>query len=165
MLLPRRFWSSFGSQNGPQNWLKIGQNIVNFSGPILDPFFLGFWSSLGASWEPSWPSWGCLGTPLDPKTFKNYRFFKVFENAAFWLFEAPDGSLGLILLLLGQIWSQNGVPKWVPKVVLNDIKKLILRASWKMIKNVLVHFWVPFWTSFGAHFWNHFGTQNWSKIS
>ena len=35
-------------------------------------------------------------------------FFKVFENAAFWLFEAPDGSLGLILPPLWPIWSQNG---------------------------------------------------------
>ena len=42
------------------------------------------------------------------------------------VFEAPDGPLGLILLLLGQIWSQNGVPKWVSKVVLKDIKIMIL---------------------------------------
>ena len=64
--------------------------------------------SLGVSWEPSQASWGSLGRPLDPKTLKNYRFFKVFENAAFWLFEAPDGSLGLILPPLWPIWSQNG---------------------------------------------------------
>ena len=31
-----------------------------------------------------------------------------FENAAFWFFEAPDGSLGLILPPLWPIWSQNG---------------------------------------------------------
>ena len=66
---------------------------------------------------------GCLWTP---KTLKNRMFFKVFEDAAFWLFGALDGPIGLILLLLGQIWSQNGVPKWVSKVVLKDIKIMIL---------------------------------------
>ena len=29
-------------------------------------------------------------------------------NTVFWLFEAPNGPLGLILVPLGQIWSQNG---------------------------------------------------------
>ena len=38
------------------------------------------------------------------------------------VFEAPDGSLGLILLLLGQIWSQNGGTKWVTKVPLKGLK-------------------------------------------
>ena len=31
-----------------------------------------------------------------------------FINAVFWLFEAPNGPLGLILVPLGRIWSQNG---------------------------------------------------------
>ena len=39
-----------------------------------------------------------------------------FENVALLVFEAPDGPLGLILLLLGQTCSQNGVPEWVAKV-------------------------------------------------
>ena len=80
---------------------------------VLDTFGCLFGCLLGAfsgllrfSWEP-----------LDPKTLKNLWFFKVFENAPFGLFEAPDGSLGLILLLLGQIWSQDGGTKWVAKVV------------------------------------------------
>ena len=29
-------------------------------------------------------------------------FLKVFENEGFWFFEAPDGSFGLILALLGR---------------------------------------------------------------
>ena len=70
--------------------------------------------SLGVSWEPSRASWGSLGKPLDPKTPKNFWFFKLFENAAFWLFEAPDGSLGLMLPPLWPIWSQNE-PQNVPK--------------------------------------------------
>ena len=43
-----------------------------------------------------------------------------FENAAFWFFEAPDGSLGLILPSLWPIWSENGPqngPKIGPKFV------------------------------------------------
>ena len=38
------------------------------------------------------------------------------------VFEAPDGSLGLILLLLGQICCQDGVPNRVPKVRLKRFK-------------------------------------------
>ena len=36
------------------------------------------------------------------KPLKNKVFFKVFENEGFWFFEAPDGSFGLILALLGR---------------------------------------------------------------
>ena len=31
-----------------------------------------------------------------------------FINTGFWFFEDPNGPLGLILVPLGQIWSQNG---------------------------------------------------------
>ena len=62
--------------------------------------------------------------PLDPKTYKKQVFLNGFEKAVFLVFEAPGGSLGLILLLLGQIWSQLGVPEWVAKVVFQDVKKL-----------------------------------------
>ena len=47
-------------------------------------FFFRFWSSLGASWEPSWASCGSLGRSLDPKMLKNWGFFKGFEKAVFW---------------------------------------------------------------------------------
>ena len=49
-------------------------------------------------------SWEASGT----KNTKKLVFFKVFEYAAFWLFETPDGSLGLILPPLCPIWSLNG---------------------------------------------------------
>ena len=71
---------------------------------VLDTFGCLFGCLLGAFSGLLRFSW----KPLDPKTLKNGRFFKVFENAAFWLFEAPDGSLGLILPPLWPIWSQNG---------------------------------------------------------
>ena len=56
--------------------------------------FFRFWSSLIASWESSWVSWGSLGKPLDPKTCKNTVFFNDFEKAVSW-------SLKLLLALLG----------------------------------------------------------------
>ena len=50
-----------------------------------------------------------------------------FINTGFWLFEAPNGPLGLILVPLGQIWSQNGFQhgsKSAPKDCQIYIKKL-----------------------------------------
>ena len=45
----------------------------------------------------------------------------------FWLFAAPNGSLGLILVRLGRIWFQNGFPKVFQHVIKslskNDQKK------------------------------------------
>ena len=59
-----------------------------------------------------------------------------FENAAFWFFEAPDGSLGLILLPLWPIWSENGPQKWPPKVVQKVTKKWSKKMIPKMAKKV-----------------------------
>ena len=47
--------------------------------------------------------------PLDPKNLKKTMVFQVFEDAAFWLFGALDGPLGLIL---PPSWADL-VPKWV----------------------------------------------------
>ena len=63
-----------------------------------------FWSLLE-------PPEALLGGLWTPKTFKNLRFFKVFENATFLVFEGLDGSLGLIL---PPSWADL-VPKWPPK--------------------------------------------------
>ena len=109
---------SFLGTFDPKHLSKISQKMLIF-GLNFGSFCWGFWSSLGSSWEPSWVSWGSLGRPPDPKTSKNRRFFEVFENAAFWFFEAPDGSLGLILPPLWPIWfqsgPQNGSQKWSKK--------------------------------------------------
>ena len=50
-------------------------------------------------------------TALDPKNLKNQQFFKVFANAGFWVLEALNGPLGLIL---APSWADL-VPKWSPK--------------------------------------------------
>ena len=104
---------------GSQNCSKIGPKFVNFLGPFLDPFFGGF----GALWVPLGsllgPLEALLGGLKSEKMQTISRENHFFENVALLVFEALDGPLGLILLLLGQIWLQHGVPKWVAKFCLN----------------------------------------------
>ena len=55
-----------------------------------------------------------------------------FINTGFWFFEDPNGPLGLILVPLGQIWSQNGSQhgsKSDQKVGQKFIKKTIKNGS------------------------------------
>ena len=57
-----------------------------------------------------------------------------FINTGFWFYEDPNGPLGLILVPLGQIWSQNESQnesqinpkmslKMIPKIIKMDRKK------------------------------------------
>ena len=48
------FWSKFRSQKDPQNAPKIGPKNDILGAHLWIPFFVEFWSSLGASSEPSW---------------------------------------------------------------------------------------------------------------
>ena len=101
------------TETGQSDFFTLGNRFFcSFLGSLFGNFLTKFWTTFGCLF-------GCLlgafsgllkfsWEPLDPKTLKNLRFFKVFDNAAFWLFEAPDGSLGLILPPLWPIWSQNG---------------------------------------------------------
>ena len=65
----------------------------------------------------------------------------LFVNAVFWLFAAPNGALGLILVRLGRIWFQNGFPKVFEQVIKslskNDRKKEALgsRMGAKKLEN------------------------------
>ena len=127
-------------------------------------FLANFWPSfgpplgvsLGVSWEPSRASWGSLGRPLDPKTLKNCWFFKVFENAAFWLFEAPDGSLGLILPPLWPIWSQNGPQNYSQKCSKKEPTNIqffcFLIFCKIVLTKILNHLKANFETQFGPAF-------------
>ena len=82
---------------------------------------------MGVSWE----SLGLLEALLG--SFKSQKMLTVphenhlFVNAVFWLFAAPNGSLGLILVRLGRIWFLNGFPKVFQNVIKslskNDQKK------------------------------------------
>ena len=120
---------------------------------FLTVFFCTFWS------------WGFLGIPLDPKTCKNVRFFKVFEHAAFWLFEAPDGSLGSSLPILAKtasdLWSRkccktgpSHLSKSIWLILQKNTKKRTILASF------LEHFWEQFW----GPFWDQIG-QRGGKMS
>ena len=90
---------------------------------LFDHFLTKFWTTFGClfgcllgafsgllrvSWEVS-----------GPKNTKNPKVFQGFLKAVVCLFEAPDGSLGLILPPLWPIWfqsgPQNGSQKWSKK--------------------------------------------------
>ena len=106
-----------GPKMDPKMEPKVVQNLIHFGyifGSLFCCRFGALWVFLGAflgllrfSWEP-----------LDPKNIEKSIVFKVFGIAEFWLCEPLDGSLGLVLTLLGPIWSQNGPqngPKSKPK--------------------------------------------------
>ena len=82
-------------------------------------FFLSFWSSSGASGEPSW----VFGTVLDgrgpPKNLKNLLFFKVFVNACFKYLESLNWPFGTHLALY---WADL-VPKKHPKMAPQMVKE------------------------------------------
>ena len=143
---------------------KAFSSGVSFLSFIFSMFFFRFWSSLGASWEPSWASWGSLGRPLDPKTYKNLWFFKGYEKAVFWSLKLLMALLGSSCFFLGKsgpkMGFQNGYQKWSWTTLKIDFKSIMTNNN----KFGLVQFLLPFWTSFGSHFEAHFGTQNWFKI-
>ena len=60
-----------------------------------------------------------------------------FINTGLWFFEDPNGPLGLILVPLGQIWSQNGSQHG---------SKSDQKVGPKIIKKYKK--WEPFWVSF-----------------
>ena len=93
----------------------------HFLGFFLSDFFRAFgalWVLLGRLLGFLRVSWEVSG----PKNTKNPKVFQGFLKAVVWLFEAPDGSLGLILPPLWPIWSQNGAPKLFPKMLKKHTK-------------------------------------------
>ena len=114
---------------------------------FLTVFFCTFWS------------WGFLGIPLDPKTCKNFRFFKVFEHAAFWLFEAPDGSLGSSLPIFAKIASDLWSRKCC-KTGPSHLSKSIWLILQKNTQKKNGQYWLLFWSIFGNNFGAHFGTRS-----
>ena len=99
-----------GPKMGPKIAPKLVQKML-ILGSIFGSFFfeaLGlFGCLLGAFLGFLKLSWAAL----DPKNLEKQRFFKVFANAGFWLFEALTGPLGLVL---APSWADL-VPKWSPK--------------------------------------------------
>ena len=87
---------------------------------------------MGVSWESLGLLEALLGSFKSEKMLTVPRENHLFVNAVFWLFAAPNGSLGLILVRLGRIWFQNGFPKVFQNVIKslskNDPKKGQLRV-------------------------------------
>ena len=106
-----------------------------FWGPFLDPFFLRFRGSLGASWEPSWASWGSLGRPLDPKNLKKPTVFQGFWRCSFLvLWSSWWPSWAHLAPFLGRSGPKMA-PKMVPKVVQNWFKKWAQKGTRKGPQN------------------------------
>ena len=72
---------------------------------------------MGVSWESLGLLEALLGSFKSEKMPTVPRENHLFVNAVFWLFAAPNGSLGLILVRLGRIWFQNGFPKVFQDVI------------------------------------------------
>jgi len=95
---------------------KLIQQLVNIWIHFWIPFVLRFWSSSGASWEPSWAS----GSHLE-----NLEGHDVATVCLFWAFHfsrylgALKGPLGPTLVALGpildRIWSPKSIQKWSKK--------------------------------------------------
>ena len=78
-----------------------------------------------------------LGSLWTPEALKNQWFVTVFGIAEFWLCEPLDSSLGLVLTLLGPIWSQNG-PQNGSKSGSKSDKKMIQKTIPKTIKKLQI---------------------------
>ena len=130
------FGAVFESILGPILIPKLVQHVLIF-GSILDPFFWGLgvlWVPLGSLLGPLEVLLGGLKSEKMPTVQRENHFF---INTGLWFFEDPNGPLGLILVPLGQIWSQNGSQhgcKFDQKVGPKIIKKY---KKWE-------HFWVLF---------------------
>ena len=88
-----------------------------------------------------------LGSLWTPKTLKKKQcFFKVFANAAFWVFEAPNGPLGPIL---APSWPDlvpkrsRKLPQKVPKSGPKNVQKTAPKQL--NFKTILGSNLEPFW--------------------
>ena len=93
---------------GPKISPKICLKFVNFWVQFWILFCWGFgalWVPLGSLLGPFDALLGGLKSEKMPTVQRENHFF---INTGFWFFEDPNGPLGLILVPLGQIWSQNG---------------------------------------------------------
>ena len=111
------------TETGQSDFFTLGNHFFcSFLGSLFGHFLTKFWTTFGCLF-------GCLlgafsgllrfsWEPLDPKTLKNCGFFKLFEHAAFWLFE-------ILMALLGSscpLFGRSG-PKMNPKIVPKNTQK------------------------------------------
>ena len=87
------FWDIFVYLSGSQNCFGNDSNIVIVCCYIWNCFTL-LWILFGVILEFSLACWDSRVWPLDPKTLKNWGFFKVFEYAYFRYFR-------VLMVLLG----------------------------------------------------------------
>ena len=93
---------------------------------------------MGVSWESLGLLEALLGSFKSEKMLTVPRENHLFVNAVFWLFAAPNGSLGLILVRLGRIWFQNGFPKVFQHVIKSLSKNDQKMEAWRVTKRVSI---------------------------
>ena len=125
------FGGVFGDPFWDPAWVpKWVKNLLIF-GFNFRLFFWGFWSSLGASWEPSWTSWGSLGRPQEWKNADSPTRKPLFYKCsflAFWSSWWPSWAH------LGPSWADM-IPKWAPKWTPKGVQKVNQKMIQKMTKN------------------------------
>ena len=87
---------------------------------------------MGVSWESLGLLEALLGSFKSEKMLTVPRENHLFVNAVFWLFAAPNGPLGLILVPFGWIWSQTWVPNGLKSLVKSDqkvVQKMIKKRT------------------------------------
>ena len=87
---------------------------------------------MGVSWESLGLLEALLGSFKSEKMLTVPRENHLFVNAVFWLFAAPNGPLGLILVPFGWIWSQTWVPNGLTSLVKSDqkvVQKMIKKRT------------------------------------
>ena len=87
---------------------------------------------MGVSWESLGLLEALLGGLKSEKMPTVQRENHFFINTVFWLFEAPNGPLGLILVPFGWIWSQTWVPNGLTSLVKSDqkvVQKMIKKGT------------------------------------
>ena len=113
------FWNPFWDPELVQNLLIFGSNFGSL--------FLGFWISLGASWELSWASWGSLERPQEWKNADSPTRKPLFYKCsflAFWSSWWPSWAH------LGPSWADM-IPKWAPKWTPKGVQKVTKKWSKK----------------------------------
>ena len=124
-------WPILGSKMGAKFSLNRDRRAKAFSTMswILSFIYFRFSLGFGALWVSLGSFLGHLEAFLGglwiQKRVKTKCFLRFLKRRFFGLWSSWQSSV-FILVSLGQIWFQDGVPKWVSKVLRKGIKKWVL---------------------------------------
>ena len=125
----------FGVQFGSKNDSKT----VLFWFHFWNPFFSGLEAIQVPLESLPEPLILLLRASKTRKVWFSHRKITLFENDAFWYFKVHHALIGVILVHLGPLWSQNGA---------QNLPQNGFKMDQKWNQN-LFHFWFHFWVIFG----------------